>query len=126
FLVEMSADTRKRVTELPFVRWVGPYHPEYRVEGVLRDALTGRAARLEPQRYSIMVGERGAMRQGEVAEAVRKLGGTVELIEAGGLRLEATLTQPQLERLVRSNAVQYIDRWGGPGEVDMNNVREVG
>ncbi|NTX56291.1 S8 family serine peptidase [Myxococcus sp. CA039A] len=126
FLVEMSADTRKRVTELPFVRWVGPYHPEYRVEGVLRDALTGRAARLEPQRYSIMVGERGAARQGEVAEAVRKLGGTVELIEAGGLRLEATLTQPQLERLVRSNAVQYIDRWGGPGEVDMNNVREVG
>ncbi|NTX00357.1 S8 family serine peptidase [Myxococcus sp. CA040A] len=126
FLVEMSADTRKRVTELPFVRWVGPYHPEYRVEGVLRDALTGRAARLEPQRYSIMVGERGAERQGEVAEAVRKLGGTVELIEAGGLRLEATLTQPQLERLVRSNAVQYIDRWGGPGEVDMNNVREVG
>ncbi|NVJ26952.1 S8 family serine peptidase [Myxococcus sp. AM011] len=126
FLVEMDADTRKRVAELPFVRWVGPYHPEYRVEGFLREALTGRSARLEPQRYSIMVGERGAARQGEVAETVRELGGTVELVEAGGLRVEATLTQPQLERLVRSNAVQYIDRWGGPGEVDMNNVRTVG
>ncbi|AGC47852.1 S8 family peptidase [Myxococcus stipitatus DSM 14675] len=126
FLVEMNADTKKRVAELPFVRWVGPYHPEYRVEGFLRDALTGRSARLEAQRYSIMLGERGAVRQGEVAELVRKLGGTVDLIEPGGLRVEATLTQPQLERLVRSNAVQFIDRWGGPGEVDMNIVREVG
>ncbi|MCP3104055.1 S8 family serine peptidase [Myxococcus sp. K15C18031901] len=126
FLVELDADARKRVAELPFVRWVGPYHPEYRVEPVLRAALLGRAAALAPQRYSIMVGERGAARQGEVADAVKALGGAVELVEPGGLRVEATLSQPQLEQLVRSNAVQYIDRWGGPGEVDMNNVRLVG
>ncbi|ATB50101.1 S8 family serine peptidase [Corallococcus macrosporus] len=126
FLVEMSPATHKRVATLPYVRWVGAYHPEYRVEGVLRDSLQGRALKLEPQRYSIMVGERGAARQGEVASLVRTLGGTVELVEAGGLRVEATLTQSQLERLVRSNAVQYVDRWGGPGETDNNNVREVG
>jgi len=126
FLVEMSTSAHKRVAALPYVRWVGAYHPEYRVEGVLREALQGRALRLEPQRYSIMVGERGAARQSEVAALVRTLGGTVELIEPGGLRVEATLTQAQLERLLRSNAVQYIDRWGGPGELDMNNVRQVG
>ncbi|QDE70841.1 MULTISPECIES: S8 family serine peptidase [Myxococcus] len=126
FLVEMNASTHKRVAGLPYVRWVGAYHPEYRVEGVLRESLQGRALKLEPQRYSIMVGERGAARQGEVASLVRTLGGTVELIEAGGLRVEATLTQSQLERLVRSNAVQYVDRWGGPGELDNNNVRDVG
>ncbi|WP_163785828.1 S8 family serine peptidase [Myxococcus vastator] len=126
FLVEMNASTHKRVAGLPYVRWVGAYHPEYRVEGVLRESLQGRALKLEPQRYSIMVGERGAARQGEVASLVRALGGTVELIEAGGLRVEATLTQSQLERLVRSNAVQYVDRWGGPGELDNNNVRQVG
>ncbi|NOJ83506.1 S8 family serine peptidase [Myxococcus xanthus] len=126
FLVEMNASTHKRVAGLPYVRWVGAYHPEYRVEGVLRESLQGRALKLEPQRYSIMVGERGAARQGEVASLVRSLGGTVELIEAGGLRVEATLTQSQLERLIRSNAVQYVDRWGGPGELDNNNVRQVG
>jgi hypothetical protein len=126
FLVEMSPSTHKRVAELPYVRWVGPYHPEYRVEAPLREAMLGRSARLEAQRYSIMVGEHGAARQGEVADLVRKLGGTVDLVEPGGWRVEATLTQPQLERLVRSNAVQFIDRWGGPGEVDMNNVRAVG
>ncbi|WP_434347749.1 S8 family serine peptidase [Myxococcus virescens] len=126
FLVEMNPSTHKRVAGLPYVRWVGAYHPEYRVEGVLRESLQGRALKLEPQRYSIMVGERGAARQGEVASLVRTLGGTVELIEAGGLRVEATLTQSQLERLIRSNAVQYVDRWGGPGELDNNNVRQVG
>lgn len=126
YLVEMDASAHKQVVALPYVRWVGPYHPEYRVEAPLREAMLGRSARLEPQRYSIMVGEHGAARQGEVAEQVRKLGGTVDLVEPGGWRVEATLTQPQLERLVRSNAVQFIDRWGGPGEVDMNNVRTVG
>ncbi|HZI15038.1 MAG TPA: S8 family serine peptidase [Myxococcus sp.] len=126
FLVEMDAQSHRRVGALPYVRWVGPYHPEYRVEGALREAMLGRSARLEPQRYSIMVGEHGAARQAEVADLVRKLGGTVDLVEPGGWRVEATLTQPQLERLVRSNAVQFIDRWGGPGEVDMNNVRAVG
>ncbi|MFP2929581.1 S8 family serine peptidase [Pyxidicoccus sp. 3LG] len=126
FLVEADADAKKRLGELPYVRWVGPYHPEYRVEAPLREALLGRSARLESQRYSIMVGEHGAKRQDEVAEVVRKLGGKVELIEPGGWRVEATLTQPQLEKLIRSNAVQFIDRWGGPGEVDMNNIRVVG
>ncbi|NMO21568.1 S8 family serine peptidase [Pyxidicoccus fallax] len=126
FLVEMDAQAQKRVAELPYVRWVGGYHPEYRVEEPLREAMLGRSARLEAQRYSIMVGEHGAARQNEVADLVRKLGGKVDLIEPGGWRVEATLTQPQLERLVRSNAVQFVDRWGGPGEVDMNNVRAVG
>ncbi|MBL0696154.1 S8 family serine peptidase [Comamonas sp. JC664] len=126
FLVEMKPDTHKRVAGLPYVRWVGAYHPEYRTEAVLREALQGRSLRLESQRYSIMVGERGPARQGEVAALVRALGGKVELVEPGGMRVEATLTQDQLERVLRSNAVQFVDRWGGPGETDNNNVREVG
>ncbi|NBD08932.1 S8 family serine peptidase [Corallococcus silvisoli] len=127
FIVEMAGDTSKRVAELPYVRWVGPYHPEYRLERALRDALLGRSARLpETQRYSLMVGERGAARQDALARRVRALGGTVDLVEPGGLRVEATLTQEQLARVVRANEVQFIDRWGGPGEVDMDIVRELG
>jgi len=126
FLVEMNAETMKTVSGLPYVRWIGPYHPEYRLETALREALRGSATALAPQRYSIMVGERGSRRQNAVAATVRALGGKVDLIEPGGLRVEATLTQGQLERLVRTNDVQFIDRWGGPGELDMSNVRSVG
>ena len=126
FLVEMDASTRKAVSALPYVRWVGPYHPQHRLEPALRDAITGRGAALPTQRYSIMVGERGAKRQNSVAATVRAIGGRLEMIEPGGLRVEATLTQEQLARLAQSNDVQFIDRWGGPGELDMNNVRSVG
>ncbi|MCP3136710.1 S8 family serine peptidase [Pyxidicoccus xibeiensis] len=126
FMVEMDADVHKRVAELPYVRWVGPYHPEYRLERELRDALTGLMPEPARQRYSIMVGERGARQQGQVVGLVQRLGGTVELIEAGGMRVEATLTAAQLRQVARSNAVQFIDRWGGPGEVDMDIVRSLG
>ncbi|WP_257450707.1 S8 family serine peptidase [Archangium lipolyticum] len=126
FVVDMDADARKRVAELPYVRWVGPYHPEYRLERELRDSLMGLAPELAPQRYSIMLGEGGTGRQGQVAALVRRLGGTVDLVEPGGLRVEATLNADQLRQVARSNAVQFIDRWGGPGGVDMDIVRNLG
>lgn len=127
FLVEMPAPVRLRVAQLPFVRWIGPYHPEYRLERPLREALLGKALRLNEQRYSIMVGERGAHRQAQVAATVKKLGGRVELVETGGaLRVEATLTHEQLMALARTPDVQFIDRWGGPGELDMDIIRQVG
>ncbi|MBJ6761697.1 S8 family serine peptidase [Myxococcaceae bacterium JPH2] len=126
FVVEMDADAQKRVQSLPYVRWVGPYHPEYRLERELRDALVGLAPALPRQRYSLMLGEAGKARQAEVIALVQRLGGAVDLVEPGGLRVEATLSADQLLSTVRSNAIQFIDRWGGPGEVDMDIVREVG
>jgi hypothetical protein len=126
FLVEMNAATRASVAQLPYVRWVGPYHPEYRLERVLRESLQGLSLRQPEQRYSIMLGEGGGARQAQLAAHVERLGGKVELIESGGMRIEATLTSEQLTQLVRDDAVQFIDRWGGPGELDMDIVREVG
>ncbi|RYZ42640.1 MAG: peptidase S8 [Myxococcaceae bacterium] len=126
YLVEMDAEVRSRVAQLAAVRWVGDYHPEYRLEPVLRDALLGRAEALAPQRYSIMLGEGGPARQARVTALVQRLGGRVDLVEPGGLRVEATLDQAQLAQLARANEVQFIDRWGGPGETDMDIVRETG
>ncbi|MFP2926693.1 S8 family serine peptidase [Pyxidicoccus sp. 3LG] len=127
YLVEMDRDVKSRVAQLGYVRWIGDYHPEYRLERELRDALMGVAPRMpETQRYSIMLGEGGRERQHVLAKFVEGVGGKVELIEDGGLRVEATLTQEQLQQVVRSNEVQFIDRWGGPGETDMGIVRQVG
>ncbi|QRO02160.1 S8 family serine peptidase [Archangium violaceum] len=126
FVVEMNAGSRARVAELPYVRWIGPYHPEYRLERELRESLVGLRASQPEQRYSIMLGEGGERRQAEVVRLVRRLGGKVDLVEPAGLRVEATLTQAQLQEVARSNEVQFIDRWGGPGEVDMDIVRETG
>jgi len=126
FIVEMSLATRNAVANLPIVRWVGPYHPAYRTEEYLRDALTGKTSPLEEQRYSIMVNDRDHSQQESLAEAIRNLGGFVHFTTPSGFRMEADLTQDQLLEVLHNNAVQFIDRWGGPGELDMNIVRDLG
>ena len=37
YVVAMDADTRAAVAQLPYVRWIGPYEPAYRVERFLRE-----------------------------------------------------------------------------------------
>lgn len=126
FVVEMSAETREQVAGLPFVRWIGPYHPTYRLEECLRSALTGHAPRLLAQRYSIMVCDRDHSRQEDLAAKIMNSGGFVHFTSPQGYRLEATLTHDQLLEVVHANETQFIDRWGGPGESDMNIVRQLG
>jgi subtilisin family serine protease len=126
YLVEAQGGARSAIAALPYVRYVGPYRFAFRLEPDLRQALVSSAASLPTQRYSIMLGEGGATRQAGLAALVTSLGGKVDLIEAGGMRIEATLSSDQLAAVVRDDAVQYIDRWGGPGETDMDLVREVG
>lgn len=128
YLVEVAAPGRASIAALPYVRYVGPYLATFRLEPELRGALSSASAMagLPIQRYSIMLGEGGSQRQQALAEQIRALGGQIDLIEPGGLRIEATLSAAQLAQVVRDDAVQYIDRWGGPGETDMDLVREVG
>ena len=126
FIVEMTARVRSQVAALSYVRWVGSYHPGFRLEKPLRDAIKGQAPTLAPQRYSIMLGERSTDRQRELAAVINGLGAPLDLVAPGGLRVEATLTQDQLLDVANANEVQFIDRWGGPGEIDMDVVRVVG
>ncbi len=126
FIVEMSKHVSTQVAGLPYVRWVGPYHPEYRVEEYLRNALKGFTQPLEEQRYSIMVCDRNHDRQLSLERLMQNLGGTVHFTTPKGIRMEATLTHDQLLSVVHASEVQFIDRWGGPGETDMNIVRSVG
>ena len=125
FIVDMTPRVRASVSRLDFVRWIGPYHAGFRLEKVLRDSIDGLAPELEPQRYSILLGERGVT-QSAVATRIKALGGVVELVEPGGMRVEATLSQDQLLEVAHLDEVLFIDRWGGPGETDMNIVRSVG
>ena len=126
FIVEMDSKARRQLRQLDFVRWVGPYHPSFRMDRNLRNAVNGFTEALPEQRYSFMVGKRGTTAQKELVDRIDAVGGKLELIEPGGFRVEATLTQAQLQELVHDNNVQFVDVWGGPGEVDMNIVRNVG
>jgi hypothetical protein len=123
-LVKMNDNARQKVEALPFVRWVGDYHPAYRLESYLLNGLND-MSNMATMRYNIMVFERGLGQQNKVADYIRTLGGKVDLTIPEGFRMEATLTPAQLLETVKRNEVLFIDRWSPP-ETDMDVVRTIG
>ncbi len=125
-LVTMDAAARARVEALPFVRWVGAYHPSDKLEQPLREALGADASSLaERQRYSIQVAERGPGMKGELADTILALGGEVSAISPHSFILEATLSPGQLLRVAAMDEAVAIDRVL-PAVEYMDNVRNVG
>jgi hypothetical protein len=123
-LVRMDAELAAVVAGLPHVRWVGPYHPEYRLEPWLLEQLT--AGSLDGAlRCYVQVIEKGPAQKRVVAERIRDLGGTIEALIPDGYRLEATLDADQLAAVSAFDEVLFIDRWSAP-EQDLNHVRNIG
>jgi hypothetical protein len=123
YLMIMNAETKAKVESLPFVRWVGQYHPAYKLEDFLIDGITRN--NLPKMRYNVMLLERGAEMQNKVAASINATGGKINLTIPQGYRFEATLTPEQLSALAQENEVLFIDRWSKP-ENDMDLVRNVG
>lgn len=119
-IVQMDDKTRSQVEQLPFVRWVGRYHPAYKIDPELLSPL-GRG-QLTTRRYNIMVLERGGEMHRVVAERIRTKGGDVHTILPDGFRLEATLDPNQLIDIAHDENVLFIDQWSA-AESDMDIVR---
>ena len=120
-LVQMDPKTLAKVSELPFVRWVGPYHASYRLEQALLDGLSDGSLK-EPIKLNIQVFERGLEMKAQVAERLTSLGATVEPLIANGFLLQATLSPRQIQLAASFDEILAMDRWSEP-EVDMDNVR---
>jgi len=124
-VVRMDTRTRDEVAAMPLVRWVGAYEPAYRLSpDAFADAVSGAGG--EGARYSIECMRRGPAQQQAVADAIRGLGGVVDLMVPDQNRLEATLTPAQLRAVARHNEVNYIDAPGAPYGEDMDNIRLIG
>ncbi|HEX9794323.1 MAG TPA: S8 family serine peptidase [Planctomycetota bacterium] len=116
----MSPELARAVEALPFVRWVGPMQPAYKLENELMDAFRQRT--LETARYHVVVGEWGPLEKAVVARRIEALGGTIDLANAEGWVLDATLDAGQLLQVAAMPEVLGVDRWSAP-ESDMNIVR---
>ncbi|UCC30407.1 MAG: S8 family serine peptidase [Phycisphaerales bacterium] len=123
-IVMMSPEVRDVVAQLPFVRWVGPFHPAYKLEEEIRDQIESGKS-VEPRRYSIMLVERGVSAQDRVTTQIDAMGGEVHGTTPMGFRVEATLSLDQVQEVITLDDVMFIDR-KGPLEVDMDIVREIG
>ncbi len=121
-----DASVRDQVAALPYVRWVGPYHPAYRLEPWIAQRIGDKGQPLPmQQRYNVMVFERGLRQKQAVADRIRELGGTIDALTPSGFRLEATLTPGQLLEVVRMDEVLFIDRWSEP-VLCMDVARQIG
>ncbi|MFT5151275.1 MAG: serine protease AprX [Planctomycetota bacterium] len=123
-IVSMSAETRASVSELPFVRWVGTYHPEYRLasellEGLQSDDLPAQAP------YMIQVFERGLQQKQRVAERIKALGGQVLELFEEGMFLQAELSPSALQQITSMDEILWVDPRGEP-QTYMDKVRQDG
>lgn len=123
YLVEMSHSVKTQVETLSFVRWVGMYHPAYRLEEFMLDNLENADIVYPLQRYNIQV--LAIDQKNILSERIKEIGGIVNKADAGKTLVEATLTPEQLFSLIRWNEVLFVDRWS-PYEVDMDIAREIG
>lgn len=106
-IVRMSPAVRARVAALPFVRWVGEYHPEMRVDPEILECLD--LVRNQPMRLNVQVYTRGVFEQEIVAERIRASGGTIDALNPEGFRFEATLTPRALLEVASLDQVRFVD-----------------
>ena len=122
-VVRMDDEVHAAALSLPFVRWVGPFHSAWRVEGLLLSELDSgvRATR----RYNIHVTRKGLVEKEAVATHIRAMGGLVDdYISPHGFLLTAELDSAQLLEITHRDDVLFIDRWSAP-EDDMDKARQL-
>jgi serine protease AprX len=119
-IVAMSAEAFSRVRDMPFVRWVGHYHPSFKLEPGLDEV--SRMAEVTKTRYSLWLAKKN--KKDEVADFITGIGGDV-VLKGKSRRMEANLNGNQLNGAAANPWVLAIDRCT-PKEEDMNNARDIG
>ena len=119
YVVRMDARQSDAVRALGMVRWVGNYHPAYRLEPAL--LVPGVFAQLDPTVYNVVVADKHRDKPA-LAQQVAAIGGTVVNEQVGSILMTLQLTGPQLQQVAGFDEVLWIDRWTAP-ENDMDNAR---
>jgi hypothetical protein len=82
YLVEMSEPTRTKVEQLPYVRWIGMYHPAYRLEEFMLDNIQNADQIYPLEQYNIQV--LAVEQKTIVSERIRSIGGFVNEVTYRG------------------------------------------
>jgi hypothetical protein len=124
-IVTIDASMVDAVRALPFVRWVGAYHPAYKLDAPeLQRLVLGSDAPVY-QRYSIQTLRRGAGSLDGLLEQVRGMGAPTDIVSEPVGRMEAWLTDDQLLAVAQRSDVLFMDFRGEP-EKDVDIARMIG
>ncbi len=114
YLVRMTPAVKAQVEALDFVRWVGPFHPAYKMGSDLRADLLAQFSSDQTEGYSIMVQDQRRGLVPKVADRIRAIGGVVACPSDSSAIFGTVLTVDQLRTIVEMDEVAYIDV---PGEI---------
>ncbi|MBL8733782.1 MAG: S8 family serine peptidase [Planctomycetes bacterium] len=119
YVVRLAAAELSTLRQLPAVRWVGAYHPFYRLDPRL---LAGNALAGEAKvRYHLVVADKHKDKPALKAK-VLAIGGTIDHEQPGSLLYTVSLTGAQLQQVVGFDEVLWAEAWTPPGE-DVDNAR---
>lgn len=120
YVVRMPQGGADELASDSTVRWVGAYHPAYRLETFLVGELAQNKF-ATARRYNVIVADKHADKPA-LGRKIREIGGTVTHEQPGSVLFEVQLTGVQLLLAARFDEILWIDRWSETGE-DMNNAR---
>ena len=119
YVVRIAAEQARQLEALEVIRWVGDYHPAYRLDPAL---LEGNALKSsKPTKYNMVVADKHADKP-TLAAKIAQIGGAVVNEHFGSLLFTASLTGEQLRQVAGFDEVLWIDLWSAPEE-DMDNAR---
>ncbi|MAG59121.1 MAG: peptidase S8 [Planctomycetes bacterium] len=114
-VVEVDASQIAALRNLPCVRWVGEFHPAYKLDAALLE-FQRRGYLDQPSiAVNLLTTRRGPAGQGPVGAGIEALGGHVFHQSPETHLMSATLDLAGLVALARMDEVQWIDPWGGIG-----------
>ncbi len=123
-IVNVPPTSLAAVKALPFVRWVGPYHPAYRLFPEDRIALEA-GALADGLAWNIVAAREHdlAMKLG-IASELSKFGATefLPVVRETSL-LTLSLPRPAVWAAIQHDDVLWLDRWSAP-ELDMDIARQ--
>jgi len=114
YIAVMSKDARRTVVNLPYVRWVGPYHAGYRVSPDLwlnSEPVLGLAV--------VAIGDTTGL-----AQAIVDRGGAVDSV--GTKVVQGLLPRTSLLSLAKYSGIEWVEAWLEPELHNDNSARLIG
>ncbi|MFY9342006.1 MAG: S8 family serine peptidase [Planctomycetota bacterium] len=119
YVVRGDAGARQGLARLASVRWVGSFHPAYKLEAQVLAAVLGGGT--EVARYVVVMTD-PKQDEGSLVAAVQRAGGALWRYAGGNLLIEADLTPGQVRAIAAEDTVLWI-QLNTPAGDDMDQAR---
>jgi hypothetical protein len=117
FIARFDSANREQVYRLPFVRWIGPYRPEHKLDSRLKTA--------ERSKVRVLLAPSASAKDQAIVRRSLRTSGRESKLRFGNI-LKGEVTPAQLATLARSDAVLWIEPEPKPRLVDEISSKIVG